>query len=256
MSDRFVWYELMTTDTGAAKAFYGSVIGWGTREAPVPGIAYTLFTNGEAPVAGLMELPEEPRKAGARPSWIGYVGVADVDATVERVRQLGGTVHVAPTDIPEVGRFAIIADPQMATLALFRYATPDDQGQQPPAGTPGHVGWHELLADDWEKAFAFYDDLFGWRKAEAMDMGEMGIYQIFASGDQSIGGMYSKPPMVPAPFWLYYFNVDDIDAAVARVTAGGGQVLNGPMEVPGGGWIIQGKDPQGALFALFGRRAA
>ena len=120
--------------------------------------------------------------------------------------------------------------------------------------TPGRIGWHELLSTDWEKGYAFYNALFGWQKADAMDMGAMGTYQMFSTGGPPVGGMFNKPPMVPATFWLYYFNVGDFDAAVERVKAGGGEILNGPMEVPGGGWIIQGKDPQGAMFALFGKR--
>lgn len=162
-------------------------------------------------------------------------------------------MYVPPTDIPTVGRFSVIADPQKAVLALFKWlnAAP---GQPPQPDAPGRVGWHELLAEDWEKAFDFYAALFGWQKAEAMDMGEMGTYQLFSTHGQMIGGMFNKPPTVPAPFWLYYFNVGDIDAAVERVKTGGGQIVNGPMAVPGGGWVIQGIDPQGAMFALLGKR--
>jgi predicted enzyme related to lactoylglutathione lyase len=251
---RFVWYELMTTDTEAAKAFYGKVVGWGTQDGPVPGMVYTLFTTGETPVSGLMDQPEDARKMGAPPSWIGYVAVDDVDAAAERVKRLGGTVHVPPRDIPSVGRFSVIADPQSAVLALFKPADCNEEAQPPERGTPGRTEWHELLAADWEKVFGFYGELFGWQKAEAMDMGAMGTYQLFSAGGRAIGGLFTRPPVVPAPYWLYYFNVGDIDAAVERVKAGAGQILNGPMEVPGGGWIIQGKDPQGAMFALYGRR--
>lgn len=253
---RFVWYELMTTDTEAAKGFYGEVAGWGAQPAPLPGTAYTLFTVGATPECGLMKQPEEACKAGAGPgdvppSWIGYVGVEDVDATTEQAKRLGGAVYMPPTDIPTVGRFSVIADPQGAALGLFKALGPAPENLPEP-GMPGRHGWHELLAADWEKAFAFYSALFGWQKAEAVDLGAMGVYQIFAAGGRKIGGMFTKPPTVPAPFWLYYINVGDIDAAVARVTAGGGHILNGPMEVPGGAWIIQGKDPQGAMFALVG----
>ena len=118
---------------------------------------------------------------------------------------------------------------------------------------PGRVGWHELLAADWEKALAFYGELFGWQKADA-DVGAMGTYQLFSAGGQTIGGMVTKPPTVPVPFWLYYFNIGDIDAAAKRVTAGGGQILDGPLELPGGSWIVQCTDPQGAMFALEGKR--
>jgi uncharacterized protein len=250
----FVWHELMTTDTQTAKVFYGKVVGWGGQDASMPGMQYTLFTAGETRVCGLMDLPEQARAMGAPPSWLGYVGVDDVDATVDRVKRLGGAVHVPPTDIPNVGRFAVVADPQAAVFGLFKWLTPSpDQSTAP--GTPGHVGWHELMAADWEKAFAFYAELFGWQKAEAVDLGAMGTYQLFSVGGQAIGGMFTKPPMVPVPFWLYYFNIGDIDAGAERVKAGGGQILNGPMEVPGGSWIVQCGDPQGAMFALVGSRS-
>jgi uncharacterized protein len=249
---RFVWYELMTTDTEAAKAFYAQVVGWGTQDASMPGIAYSLFTAGQTSVGGLIELPEDAKKVGARPSWVGYVGVNDVDATTDRVKQLGGVVHVPPTDIPNVSRFSVVADPQMATLALFKWLKAD-QGQPAELDMLGGVGWHELLAADWEKAWPFYGELFGWQKAAA-DLGALGTYQLFSAAGQTVGGMFTKPPTVPAPFWLYYFNVDDIDVAARRVKAGGGQILSGPIEVAGGNRTVQCADPQGAIFALVGNR--
>lgn len=245
---KFVWYELMTSDPKAAETFYRNVVGWGAQDASPPGMSYTMFSAGETPVGGLMTIPEDARKSGARPGWNGYVAVDDVDARAAQVPQEGGTVHHAPTDIPGIGRFAVVADPQGAILALFK-----GSGEPPPPavpGTPGHAGWHELYALDQATAFPFYSKLFGWTKAEPFDMGPMGLYQIFQWGDQPIGGMMNKPESVPAPFWGYYFNVDGIDAAAARVKAGGGQVLNGPHEVPGGDWIIQCTDPQGAMFSL------
>jgi predicted enzyme related to lactoylglutathione lyase len=250
---RFLWYELVTTDMEAAKAFYAEVVGWGTQDASMPGTAYTLFTAGGASVSGLMSLPEDAGKSGFRPSWLGYVGVDDVDATAERIRQLGGAVHVPPRDIPNISRVSVAVDPQMATIALFKWLTP---GQAQPAelDTPGRVGWHELLAADWEKAWGFYGELFGWKKADA-DIGAMGTYQLFSAAGQTIGGMFTKPPSVPVPFWLYYFNVGDIDAAVKRVKAGRGQIVDGPIEVPGSRWIVQCTDPQGAIFALVGKRS-
>jgi predicted enzyme related to lactoylglutathione lyase len=256
-ASRFVWYELMTTDTNAARQFYGSVVGWGTRDASQPEMAYTLLTVGDVPVAGLMDLPPQARQMGAPPSWIGYVSVADVDVATAEVSDLGGSVHVPPTDIPDVGRFSVVSDPQQATFTLFRPLPKQGvQPERPPMGTPGHIGWHELYADDWEAALGFYGRMFGWRKADAIDMGEMGTYQLFsaASGDDAIGGMFNRPAEVPATFWLFYFNVDDIDAAVKRIEVSGGTVLNGPMEVPGGAWIVQAQDPQGAMFALAGPR--
>jgi predicted enzyme related to lactoylglutathione lyase len=251
---RFVWYELMTTDTRAAKEFYGSVVGWGTQDSSMPGMEYTMFTADAVPVGGLMTLPDEVKKMGAPPSWSGYIAVDDVDAATDRVKTLGGRVHVPPRDIPNVGRFSVVADPQMAAFMLFRASPGQDQPDADPTAT-GRIGWHELYASDWEKAFAFYSEMFGWQKDQAMDMGAMGTYQVFAYEGRQIGGMFNKPPQVPVNFWLYYFNVGDIDAAADRVAKGGGKILMGPMEVPGGGmFIIQGMDPQGAMFALVGKR--
>jgi len=260
----FVWYELTTTNPEAAKAFYADVVGWSTRDASMPGAAYTLFTAGEDPVAGLLGLAAEARKMGAQPRWTGYVGVDDVDAATDRLKRLGGTVYVPPTDVPDVSRFSVVADPQAATLALVKGL---NSGQQQPAALamPGHVGWHELSAVDWEKALAFYGELFGWQKVDA-DVGESGTYLLFSAGGQTIGGMSTKPATVPMPFWLYYFNVGDLDAAAKRVKAGGGKILEGPIEARGDNRIARCTDPQGAMFALragrpnpvgyFGRAAA
>jgi predicted enzyme related to lactoylglutathione lyase len=249
---RFIWYQLLTTDVEAAKAFYAEVVGWGTRDASAPGMPYTLFAAGEASVAGLMGLSEDATKMGARPSWLGYVEVDDVDATADRVQGLGGVVHVPPTDIPDVSRFSIVADPQMATVGLFKGFKPRQEQVADPRSR-GRVGWHELLAADREQAWAFYGELFGWQKAQA-NAGVTDEYQQFSAGGQTIGGMMNKPPTVLDPCWLYYFNVGDIDAAVKRVKAGGGQVLRAPTEVLDGNWIVQCADPQGAMFALIGQR--
>lgn len=246
----FVWYELMTTDIDAAKAFYSAVIGWTAQAFDQPDMRYTVISAGDKMVAGLMSLPAEARKAGLRPGWVGYIGADDVDAATDKLRQAGGAVHRPPADIPEVGRFSVVADPQGAMFMLF---TPSGEGSSPaPAGTPGHIGWRELYAADGASAFDFYAGQFGWTKAEAMDMGPMGIYQLFAAGGDPIGGMMTKPEAIPAPVWLYYFNVAEVDAAVARVTEHGGQVIMGPHQVPGGSWIVQCMDPQGAMFALVG----
>jgi uncharacterized protein len=250
---RFAWYELATTDMESAKAFYGDVLGWGTQDVPASGPAYTLFTAAGAAVSGLMELPKEATASGLRPSWLGYVGVDDVDAAANRIEELGGAVHVPPTEIPNVSRFSIGVDPQMATIALLKWLNGDQQ-QPAELDAPGRVGWHELLAADWEQAFAFYRELFGWQKAQT-DTGAVGTYQLFSARGETIGGMYTKPAMEPVPFWLYYFNVGDIDVAMKRVKAGGGTILTGPIEVPGRRWIARCTDPQAAIFALMGKRS-
>jgi predicted enzyme related to lactoylglutathione lyase len=161
----------------------------------------------------------------------------------------GGAIHRGPQDIPGIGRFAVAGDPQGAGFMLFQ-GTSSEAPPPTPAGSPGHVGWHELHAGDGQTAFAFYSGLFGWTKAEAMPMGDMGVYQIFAIDGTPAGGMMTKMPQSPAPFWLYYFNVEALDPAIERVKNGGGQIANGPMEVPGGSWIAQCFDPQGAMFAM------
>lgn len=250
---KFVWYDLMTSNTRAAGSFYQKVIGWEANDSGMPGHPYTLFSVGPTLVGGLMPLPEEARAMGARPGWMGYIGVADVDAMAARVQAAGGVLHRPPADIAGIGRFAVVADPQGAAFILFKGAS----AQQPvPAAplTPGHIGWQELHAGDGESAFAFYSGLFGWTKAEAIDMGPLGSYQTFASGGGAVGGMMTKVPELPLAMWLYYFNVDAIDAAMERVTQNGGQVLMGPQQVPTGQWIVQCLDPQGAMFALLAAR--
>jgi predicted enzyme related to lactoylglutathione lyase len=254
MSDvrgQFVWYDLMTTDPGAARDFYQDIIGWGTQAWEGSETPYTMWTVADRPVGGVMELPEEARAGGAPPHWLPYVGTPDVGATLARATELGGTVYVPPTDIPDVGQFAVLADPQGAVFAVFKPA-----GEHPTPPGPGQNGdfsWHELATTDYEAAFTFYQDLFGWEKTDAMDMGEAGMYQMYGlpGSEHPLGGMFSKPPEMPGPAaWLCYTTVADVTPASERVKELGGQVLNGPMEVPGGDMIAACMDPQGAMFAL------
>jgi predicted enzyme related to lactoylglutathione lyase len=244
----FVWYELMTTDMEAAETFYRAVIGWSAQNFNQPDMRYTVMSAGDKMVAGLMTLPAEVCAAGGRPGWVGYIGVDDVDAATAGVKAAGGAVHRPPDDIPNIGRFSVVADPQGAVFMLFKPMGGDNAPA--PGGTPGHIGWRELYAADWAKAFDFYAGQFGWTKAEAIELGPMGTYQLFAAGAEPIGGMMNKPEQIPSPVWVFYFNVAEADAAAARVKEHGGQVLMGPHQVPGGSWILQCMDPQGATFAL------
>ncbi len=248
----FAWYELITSDVRAAKAFYTSVIGWSAQDVSLPNRTYIRLTAGQVLVSGLLDLPESARAAGGKPHWVGYVRVKDVDATADRIKGLGGAVQIPPTDIPDISRFSVFTDAQAATLAILKSLNPDHD-QPTNMGALGRVGWHELFAANSETALAFYGDLFGWQNADA-HMTATGTYQLFSAGGQTIGGMLTKPAALPASFWLYYFNVDSNDAAVQRVKLGGGHILDGPLEVPGGSWIAQCSDPQGALFGLHGRR--
>ncbi len=248
---RFAWYELLTTDVAAASDFYGKVVGWGATDASTPELAYTMLSAGEVPVGGLMDLPEEGRRLGATPRWLGYVVVDDIDATAGQIRRRGGAVLLPPTD-SNIGRVSVVADPQKATFALVEGLT---YGPQQPGGLDelGHVGWHELLAQDRSRIFDFYGELFDWQKNSG-ETDAADFYQLFSSAGQTIGGMLTKLPSVPQPCWLYYFNVDDIGTAAKRVNDGGGRILQGPIELTDGCWIARCADPQGALFALQGAR--
>jgi predicted enzyme related to lactoylglutathione lyase len=254
----FAWYELLTTDVAAASTFYGKVVGWAAKDESTRDLAYTVLTAGDAPVGGLMYLPEEGRRLGATPRWVGYVAVDDIGATATQIRRRGGAVLLPPTD-SNIGRVSVVADPQRATFALVSGLTygqrPPAYGQRPPGGLdePGRVGWHELLAEDRNKIFDFYGELFGWQKAPgATDPADP--YQLFSAAGQTIGGMLTKLPSVSQPCWLYYFNVDDIGTAARRVNDSGGRILQGPIELTDGCWIARCADPQGALFALQGAR--
>jgi predicted enzyme related to lactoylglutathione lyase len=244
----FIWFDLMTADPAAAARFYGAVIGWTAAPAGPPGLNYTMLRAAEAGIGGIVAIApdagaDQPRP---QPGWLGYISTADVDAAAARITAAGGAIHHQPEDIPGIGRFAVAADPQGAVFILFHGmgAAPPP----PPGGTLGHIGWHELTTSDQAAAFAFYAGLFGWTKTDAIDMGPMGTYQLFATGGPAVGGMLMRPAI--PPHWLFYINVDAIDAAVARTTAAGGHLVNGPHPVPGGSWIAHCKDPEGALFAM------
>jgi uncharacterized protein len=251
---RFVWYELLTPDPEAAEAYYTNVVGWGTLPIPGPDGPYTLFTIGETPVCGMLKTPEEARRLGAPPHWLGYVLVDDVDGTATTASQLGAAIYVPPRDIPNVCRFAVIADPERAAIGMMAWSSPPVKDGAGVPASPGRIGWHELLTTDFVKGFGFYNTLFGWQKEDALDAGDIGTYQVFSTRGRLAGGMFNKPANIPATFWLYYFNVADFHAAVNRASAFGGEIVTGPMEVPGGSWIVHAKDPQGALFALVGQR--
>jgi uncharacterized protein len=247
----FAWYELITTDVAAAATFYRDVIGWETQEASTPQFPYVLFMAGQDQAAGLMALPEEGRKMGAMPRWMGYVGVRDTHAAADQIKHLGGAVYVPPTDT-NIGRISVVADAHTSTFGLI------DSLQVAPqlptdSSKPGRIGWHELFAADLDAEVAFYCKLFGWQKADnGNHMAD--AYVSLSAGGQVIGGAFKKPPKGSPPFWLFYFNVDDLDAAAERVRAGGGQTSYNDEELPGGLSVAHCVDPQGASFALQGKK--
>ena len=247
----FIWFELMTTDVAAASAFYRDVVGWGTQEASTSKLPYTLFTTGEAPAAGLMELPEEGRRMGATPRWMGYVSVRDVHATVERIKRLGGMVYVPPTDT-NIGLISVVTDPGSANFGLIDQLRIRPQ-QPTESGKAGRIGWIELLTADPERELAFYFEVFGWQNAQGRpDL--LAGYRAFSAAGLVIGGALKMWPEEPAPYWLFYFNVDDLDAAVERVEAAGGKAFRNEVDLPGGISVARCIDPQGAVFALEGKR--
>jgi predicted enzyme related to lactoylglutathione lyase len=250
---KFGWYELMTTDTAAARSFYSSVVGWTTKDVGMPSMPYTTFNLGETGIAGMLTLPAEAAAMGATPSWIGYISVDDADAYAAKIVAAGGKLCKEPTDVPGMLRFAVVADPQGAAFVVF-HSFP---GMTPPANPPkppdnGTSGWHELYTSDLQPAWDFYSAIFGWTTLSDMDMGPMGIYRVFGDGDATkpmgAGGMMTKSSNIPTPYWGFYFQVDAVSAAIERIKAGGGTIINGPHQVPGGSWIVQAQDPQGAFF--------
>ena len=241
---RFCWHELMTTDTDAARDFYGRVTGWTTSNWDGGEKPYEMWMNGEMPVGGVMDLPARD----VPPCWLAYISTPDLDETLGKVRSLGGTV-MGEMQVDRVGRFAVIADPQGGVIAVM----------EPEGETPGHDGranvrefsWRDLPTTDMDAALSFYTEVFGWEKTESMDMGDMGIYQMFGRCGQTLGGIFDGPPEMSAIGWMHYVRVPDAKVAAETVKELGGKVMNGPMEVPGGGeFIAHCMDAQGVAFAV------
>lgn len=244
----FIWYELMTGDIEGARAFYQPIVGWTIGAASgMPGMDYRMIEAADAMVGGVMGIDADMAAQGARPAWIGYVGVEDVDASVAAIEAEGGSVHMGPQDIPGVGRLAMVADPQGAVFYVMRGETEGGTSTAFASDRLGHCAWNELATPDQDGAHAFYEGLFGWTSPESMKMGEAGDYRFLDLDDTRLGAtMRAEGPAM----WQPYFVVASIDAAVEAVKAHGGTVDQGPLAVPGGGRIIVGTDPQGARFAL------
>ena len=245
----FVWYELMTNDLDKAIDFYTNVVGWDVRDSGMPGMRYMMFGKDGKDVGGMMSWSSVGTEKPTR--WVGHIHTANVDAETAATVADGGKQYRPPTDIPGVGRFSVVADPQGAEYMLFQ----PNLTEAPPRLNPmqvGAVGWRELLTTDWHKAWEFYSKHYGWTQDVAVDMGPMGTYQTFRLDEPTFGGgMMNIPPGQPTgPAWLFYFTVEDINAAAERVKANGGTVTHGPAQVPGGGWIVQAQDSQNGNFAL------
>ncbi|MDE1914661.1 MAG: VOC family protein [Sphingomonadales bacterium] len=267
MHGNWIWYELMADDAHVAKSFYEAVVGWTITLDAVPtadpDTSYALIANADGGMTGgMLSITADMKTQGARTAWMGYIGVDDCAAALDAVVARGGKVWMPLTTL-DVGTMAMVSDP---TGAPFYIMTPTP----PPGAGPstaydrhlkGRCGWNELYAGDAAQAIGFYTEMFGWSLPGSMDMGSFGTYQFIGrpgveGEDATMGAIMPKPPHVPMPHWNFYFRVDDIPAAKAAIEANGGSVLNGPMEVPGGEWILQGQDPQGAFFSLVGMNPA
>lgn len=251
----FVWYELMTLDPDAARDFYGALLDWKFGDAAPDPTGYRMITAGGEFIGGMLQLSEEMCSHGARPVWLGYVGVDDVDATLSTLGELGGKVLKPAWDIEQVGRVALVADPQGLPFYVISSLAGNDASKAFSPSAPGHCAWNELTTPDQAAALRFYGGLFGWENRESMPMGAMGEYRLLHHGDEMIGAL---APQADTSFrgWLFYFRVADIDAAAAMTRERGGRVLHGPVEVPGGDHILIAQDPEGVAFAMTGGRRA
>jgi predicted enzyme related to lactoylglutathione lyase len=238
---RFVWHELLVPDTAKAHAFYGKVVGWKTQPfEPNPG--YQMFAASSGPLAGSVQNVDGP------PHWLPYLGSNDLDATLQQAQDLGATIDVPPQEIPNGGRWARLKDPQGAPFGVYWFAEKAAREKPPKRG---EFSWHELATTDYKAAFEFYSKLFGWEAAGEHDMGpELGMYFMFGRNGAPLGGMFNLMPGMPASAWTGYVRVKDVNKAVKKAKSAGGTLINGPMEVPGGDWIAQFLDPQGAAFAV------
>ena len=257
----FIWYELMTPDPAGAAVFYGAVVGWtiANHADPAAGdMDYRMIGRSDGGHAGgVLALNADMLAGGARPIWIGYLEVDDVDAAVDAIKADGGAVQMGPMDIP-VGRIAMVTDPQGAPFYVMAPVPPPGiEGMESDVFSvtePQHMRWNELATSDPDGAIAFYKKHFGWRQEGEMPMGELGAYRFIQRGAVGIGAVMPLMEGYPVPVWNFYIGVDDIDRAHAAVTANGGTITNEPMEIPGGEYAMNAIDPQGAPIGFVGPR--
>ena len=247
----FVWHDLATSDLEGATRFYSEVMGWSGAQMPGMEMPFIIFQAGEAMVGGAMAQTDEMKGMGAPPAWAPCIATEDIDALCARVPALGGTVLQTPSEAPG-GHFAVLQDPQGAVFEVFQSDENNGQAEQVADVPAGHFSWYDLNTTDWEAARAFYSELFGWSESSVMES-PGGTYWMFrnSSGERSLGGMSNMANQLQVPpHWLCYVTVPDLDVAVERLKALGGQITHGPMQVPGGDRIAHGFDPQGAAIAL------
>lgn len=245
-----IWYELVTADPDASKAFYDAVLGWTIEARPSGEMDYRMIDTGDGLVGGVMRLSDAMKAGGARPRWLFYIGVDDVDTTAAAITARDGQLHMGPFDLPGIGRMAFVADPQGQPFYIMKGAS-DGTSTVWHRDAPGKCNWNELATSDQQGANAFYADVFGWTCPGSMPMGEMGDYMFVEAGGETIGATMRAAPGAPGG-WLFYFGAPDIHVAKATVEAQGGTVHHGPSEVPGGMMIIVASDPHGVSFGVVG----
>ncbi|BBE32498.1 hypothetical protein SmB9_01560 [Sphingosinicella microcystinivorans] len=250
----YIWYELLTSDVPAAQTFYAGVLGWNFVDSGQSDMDYRIINAGANSVGGLMEITKEMADHGATPTWLGYIAVDDVDATAARLAAQGGRTLMPAMDVPMVGRIAMVADPQGAPFYIMKaQGTGKSLAFADDVPRVGHCAWNELQTSNPAAAWAFYGDLFAWKQDGELDMGPMGKYQFIRHGTV-IGAIMPGSAEMGPPRWNQYFRVGDIDAAKAAVEDGGGRIVSGPDEIPGGEFSMNCIDPQGAPFGLVGGR--
>jgi predicted enzyme related to lactoylglutathione lyase len=237
------WVELTTPDVEGAIAFYGALHGW-TARASMPGGRHWVFERDGAVVAGLGELGDEQRAAGATAAWTMYVSVADARQSVARAEALGGRTVVPATTAEGVGSFAAVADPQGGVTLLWQ---PDGLVGAEVVNEVGAWCWDDLQTGDPEAAAPFYEGLFGWTVSEIPGAG--GAYRSIAHEGRAIAGIMRAAQPIEQPYWTVYVGVEDVDAALQRSADAGGRVIVEPMSVPSGRFAV-GLDPQGAMFCV------
>lgn len=248
-----IWFELNTTDEAKAKNFYAAAIGWTISRSPMPEHGGYLIASA-ADGAAIAGVATPPPNTPSLPNWSIYFGTSDVDAAAAKVKQLGGSIQVEPMDIPGVGRFAIATDPQHVSFMLMTGASPDPSTAFIQGPHHGHGVWIELATPDPDGALDFYGALFGWTKEGAMPMGAMGEYVFLGSGEARPGAVMSSTATGAPARWNWYAYVPDIDAAIAAATSGGGVLLQGPDQIPGGDYSANVRDPNGAQIGMVGPR--
>ena len=252
-----IWYELMTGDLAKAKAFYEGLIGWHVVDAQMPDMDYYLAMQRDAAIGGMMPLTDEMVAAGARPVWLPYFGVDDVDAAVDKAIAGGAEVHLPAFDVPDVGRMAMLMHPHTGVFYVMKGSSPEPSvafaAREPQVG---HAAWNELASSDPAAAKAFLSDVFGFEVGDALDMGELGLYEFLSikGGAFAVGAVMPVMEGMPGSMWTTYFRIADIDAGATFVAANGGQVVAGPMDIPSGDYSFNAIDPNGAMFGCVGPR--